>query len=80
MAALVATRSHPKFKQAYLDLRAVGKPARVALVAIARRLVTLPTPSSATTFPSTTHASLDELNTVASNCRTPLTSAVASTP
>ena len=41
MAALVATRSHPKFKQAYLDLRAVGKPAKVALVAIARRLVTL---------------------------------------
>jgi transposase len=41
MAALVATRSHPKFKQAYLDLRAAGKPAKVALVAIARRLVTL---------------------------------------
>jgi transposase len=41
MAALVATRSHPKFKQAYLDLRAAGKPAKVALVAIACRLVTL---------------------------------------
>jgi transposase len=41
MAALVATRSHPKFKQAYLDLRAAGKPAKIALVAIARRLVTL---------------------------------------
>ena len=41
MAALVATRSHPKFKQDYLDLRAAGKPAKVALVAIARRLVTL---------------------------------------
>jgi transposase len=36
-----ATRSHPKSKQAYLDLRAAGKPAKLALVAIARRLVTL---------------------------------------
>ena len=41
MAALVATRSHPKFKQAYLDLRAAGKPAKVALVAVARRMVGL---------------------------------------
>jgi len=38
MAALVATRHHPKFKQIYLDLRAAGKPAKVALVAVARRL------------------------------------------
>jgi transposase len=41
MAALVATRHHPKFKQIYLDLRAAGKPAKVALVAVARRIVTL---------------------------------------
>ena len=41
MAALVAVRTHPKFKQAYLDLRAAGKPAKVALVAIARRMVAL---------------------------------------
>jgi transposase len=41
MAALVAVRTHPRFKQIYLDLRAAGKPAKVALVAIARRIVTL---------------------------------------
>jgi transposase len=41
MAALVAARHHPKFKQVYLDLRAAGKPAKVALVAIARRLFAL---------------------------------------
>lgn len=41
MAALVATRSHPKFRQVYLDLRAAGKPAKVALVAVARRMVGL---------------------------------------
>ena len=41
MAALVALRTHPRFKQVYLDLRAAGKPAKVALVAVARRIVTL---------------------------------------
>jgi transposase len=41
MAALVAVRSHPGFKRVYLDLRAAGKPAKVALVAVARRIVTL---------------------------------------
>jgi transposase len=41
MAALVATRSHPKFRQVYLDLRAAGKPAKLALVAVARRMVGL---------------------------------------
>jgi transposase len=41
MAALVAVRTHPRFKQVYLDLRAAGKPAKVALVAGARRIVTL---------------------------------------
>lgn len=40
MAALVAVRTH-RFKQVYLDLRAAGKPAKVALVAVARRIVTL---------------------------------------
>jgi transposase len=39
MAALVAVRSHPSFKQIYLDLRAAGKPPKVALVAVARRMV-----------------------------------------
>jgi transposase len=39
MAALVAVRSHPRFKQIYLDLRAAGKPAKVAIVAVARRMV-----------------------------------------
>jgi transposase len=41
MAALVAVRHHPKFKQLYLALRAAGKPAKVALVAVARRMVGL---------------------------------------
>lgn len=41
MAALVAARTNPKFKQIYKDMRAAGKPAKVALVAIARRLVAL---------------------------------------
>jgi transposase len=41
MAALVAVRCHPRFKQIYLDLRAAGKPAKVALVAVARRMVGL---------------------------------------
>ena len=41
MAALVAARTNPKFKQLYKDMRQAGKPAKVALVAIARRLVAL---------------------------------------
>jgi transposase len=41
MAALVAARTNPKFKQLYIDMRQAGKPAKVALVAIARRLVAL---------------------------------------
>lgn len=41
MAALVATRSDPRFKAAYLAMRADGKPAKVALIAIARRLLVL---------------------------------------
>lgn len=39
MAALVASRHHPQMKQAYQDLRMQGKPAKVALVAIARKLL-----------------------------------------
>jgi transposase len=39
MAALVASRYHPQMKQAYQALRAQGKPAKVALVAIARKLL-----------------------------------------
>lgn len=41
MAALVAARTNPKFKQLYKDMRAAGKPAKVALVALARRIVAL---------------------------------------
>jgi transposase len=41
MAALVAARTNPKFKQIYKGMRHAGKPAKVALVAIARRLVAL---------------------------------------
>jgi transposase len=39
MAALVASRHHPQMKAAYLALRAQGKPAKVALIAIARKLL-----------------------------------------
>src|SRR5579863_2493821 len=41
MAALVATRSNSKFKSVYRDLRNAGKPAKVALIAVARRIATL---------------------------------------
>jgi len=41
MAALVATRSNPNFRRAYRQLRDAGKPAKVALIAIARRMATL---------------------------------------
>jgi transposase len=39
MAGLVATRAHPEMKRAYLALRAQGKPAKVAIIAIARKLL-----------------------------------------
>jgi transposase len=39
MAALVASRHHPQMKLAYQTLRNQGKPAKVALVAIARKLL-----------------------------------------
>jgi transposase len=39
MAAVSAARSNKGFKAEYLALRASGKPAKVALVAIARKLV-----------------------------------------
>jgi transposase len=39
MAALVATRHHPQMKTAYQALRNQGKPAKVALIAIARKLL-----------------------------------------
>jgi transposase len=41
MAALVASRSNPILKKFYLRLRAAGKPAKVALVALMRKLVVL---------------------------------------
>jgi transposase len=40
MSALVAVRHDPRMKLAYQALRAGGKPAKVALVAIARRILT----------------------------------------
>jgi transposase len=39
MSALVAVRHDPVQKAAYQALRAQGKPAKVALVAIARRIL-----------------------------------------
>lgn len=41
MAALVATRSNPRFRAEYQAMRADGKPAKVALIAIARKLLVL---------------------------------------
>lgn len=39
MAALVASRHNPEMKRAYLNLRSQGKPGKLALVAIARKLL-----------------------------------------
>jgi len=39
MAALVASRHNPELKAAYLNLRSQAKPAKLALVAIARKLL-----------------------------------------
>jgi transposase len=41
MAALVASRSNPILKEFYLRLRTAGKPAKVALTAIMRKLIVL---------------------------------------
>jgi transposase len=41
LAGLVASRCHPSLKLAYKDMRAQGKPAKVAIVAIARKLLVL---------------------------------------
>lgn len=41
LAALSAVRHHPDLKQAYLLLRSKGKPAKVALIAIARKLLVI---------------------------------------
>jgi transposase len=41
MPALVAIRFNPPLKATYLALRAAGKPAKVAIVAIMRRLVVI---------------------------------------
>jgi transposase len=41
MAALVASRSNPIFKTFYQRLHAAGKPAKIALVALMRKLVVL---------------------------------------
>ncbi len=39
MAALVASRAHPEMKTSYKALRDQGKPGKVALIAIARKLL-----------------------------------------
>jgi transposase len=39
MAALVATRAHPDMRSSYRALREQGKPAKVAIIAIARKLL-----------------------------------------
>ena len=41
MAALSATRFNPEIKRFYLRLREAGKPAKVALVACMRKLLTI---------------------------------------
>lgn len=41
MAAVAAVRSHERFKTIYQRLRAAGKPAKVALIAIARKLLVI---------------------------------------
>lgn len=41
MAALVASRCNPKFKAEYQAMREAGKPAKVAIIAIARKLLIL---------------------------------------
>jgi transposase len=41
MAGMVAARCNPHFRTQYQAMRAAGKPAKVAIVAIGRRLVTL---------------------------------------
>ena len=41
MAALVASRYNPQMKLAYQALRDQGKPAKVALVAVARKLLVI---------------------------------------
>lgn len=41
LASLSAVRHHPALKASYKELRAKGKPAKVALVAIARRLLVI---------------------------------------
>lgn len=57
MAGMVAARCHPELKVAYAEMRAQGKPAKVAIVAIARRLVVLANAlvRDGTTYPNRRH-------------------------
>jgi transposase len=41
MAGLVASRCHPRFRAEYKAMRADGKPAKVAIIAVARKLLVL---------------------------------------
>ena len=81
MAALVAVRSHPRFKQIYLDLRAAGKPQRSPSSPSPAEWSASQTPSFATTSLSIKQASLDPRNTVASvrsaSCWTPACAGMA---
>ena len=45
MPALVATRFNPDMKAKYKQLTSAGKPAKVALAAVMRKLITSPTAS-----------------------------------
>jgi len=51
MAGLVAIRFNPPLKSFYRRLREAGKPPRLALVAVMRKLLIILTPSCATTSP-----------------------------
>ena len=59
MSALVAVRHDPVQKAAYRAFRAEGKPAKVALVAIARRILVTANAILKTKQPYTPHARLD---------------------
>lgn len=41
MAALSASRYHPRLRQVYAAMRDAGKPPKLALIAIARKLLTI---------------------------------------
>lgn len=60
LASLSAVRHHAKLKAAYKELRAKGKPAKVALIAIARRLLVILNAMLKEHFQSMTGATLGQ--------------------